>query len=104
MDNDALKLLAELLTEVRQLSAKVDQLQQQLAGVNHISGWASPTDAAIALKPDGVMSVSHLRDLRLRGAFSESCKEIRKAGRRWEYNIEKCKPALASYFRRQAAL
>lgn len=103
MDSDIAKMLSEALQQIYELNNKVDQLQQQLSGVNHISGWASPTDAAIALKPDGVMSVSHLRDLRLRGAFSESRKEIRKAGRRWEYNIEKCRPALASYFRRQAA-
>jgi len=99
MDSDTLKLLAELLLEVKSLSAKVDSLQRQLAGVEKIEGWASPTDAATALKPDGVQSASHLKALRLRGAFSESRKEIRKKGKRWEYDVAKCRSALARHFK-----
>ncbi|GAB4232493.1 MAG: hypothetical protein Kow00121_60630 [Elainellaceae cyanobacterium] len=95
-------LLAELIKEVRILSEKIDKLQLQVHGPAVVQGWASPSDAAIALKPDGVQSAGHLKALRLRGAFSD--KDIRKKGRRWEYNIDKCRTALAIYFRRQSKI
>lgn len=101
MDSDTQKILAEALLEIKELSSKVDALSAQLSGVTSISGWASPNEAAIALKPDGVQSAGHLKALRLRGAFSD--KDVRKKGRRWEYNIEKCRSSLATYFRRQSA-
>lgn len=106
MDTDATLLLAEALLELKSLSAKVDSLQQQIAGVV-VDGWVNPTEAAKALKPDGVRSASHLKSLRLDGAFSEVKREIRNISKSekpmWEYHVPRCRSALSVYFRRRSA-
>lgn len=93
MDGSVEKLLAQTYLELKALHAKLDQL---LGEQPTATGWASPDEAAAALKPDGVRDARHLKRLRLEGAFSEARGEIRDIsnGSRpvWQYHAPSAKP------------
>lgn len=99
------KLMAELLLEVKQLKAAINQLLQKPA-LPPTEQWAIGSEAWQHLKAEGVRSASHLKQLRREGVFSEP-KEIRNVSQgirpTWEYNIPKCKIALKRYFDRISA-
>jgi hypothetical protein len=108
MTQDAETLLAELVLRVTSISSELKQLRSLVSGhPNFAEGWASPKDAAIALKNEGVKNQKHLQKLRLDGAFSESKGEIRNVstGDRptWEYYVPNCRKALQRHFKRRSA-
>ncbi|MBW4539704.1 MAG: hypothetical protein KME43_11260 [Myxacorys chilensis ATA2-1-KO14] len=104
MTSDSEKLLAQMYLDQQKLMAEVRALRAQLDGHPAIAdGWMNPTDAASALKPEGIKSARHLQKLRLNGAFSESKGEIRNVSRgdrpTWEYYVPNCRKALQRHFR-----
>lgn len=107
MTQDAEKLLAEALLELKRVSSEVRSLRDLIQGNPSLAeGWADPASAWQALRSEGVKSQKHLQKLWLAGAFSELKGEIRNVSRgdrpTWEYNVPKCRKALASYFRKLA--
>ena len=99
------QIVAQTLLEVKRLQLQVQILQEQLSGkAAMLEGWAIPSDAAAALKNEGVKSSRHLQKLRLDGAFSESRGEVRNVSKgdrpTWEYHIPSCRKAIQRYFRK----
>lgn len=107
MTQDAEKLLAETLLEVKRLASEVQRLSNLVSGSpSFVEGWADPASAAIALRNEGVKNSKHLQKLRLDGAFSEVKGEIRNVSRgknrpTWEYHIPSCRKALQRHFRKR---
>ncbi|MBD1842126.1 hypothetical protein H6F89_01605 [Cyanobacteria bacterium FACHB-63] len=105
MTPDSEKMLAEMYLNQQRMMEEIRALRAQLAGHPAIAdGWMNAADAAIALKPDGVKSAQHLKNLRLDGAFSEFKNAIRNVGKgeilpRWEYHVPSCRKALQRHFR-----
>ena len=104
MMSDSERLLAEVLLSQKALMAEVRSLRDIVEGRAATNeGWMRSADAAIALKPEGVLSAQHLRKLLNANVFSAQKGEIRNVspGQRptWEYDIAKCKKALQRHFK-----
>jgi hypothetical protein len=104
MTQDAEKLLAEALLELKRLSAEMRWMRSLLEGTPAlVEGWADSATASQSLKPEGIKNQKHLQKLRLAGAFSELRGEIRNVSKgdrpTWEYHIPKCRKALQKHFR-----
>lgn len=109
MISDSETLIAQMYLNQQRMMAEIKALRVALEGHPAISdGWMTEKDAAVALKAEGIKSASHLKKLRLDGAFSESKGEIRNVGKgeipRWQYYIPNCRKALQRYFRGLRAL
>ena len=107
ISGDLNKIISEMFLEVQAMRSELQALRCELAGKIQVEGWLSPSEAAAALKPDGVKSISHLGRLRREGAFSATRGEIRSVSTTgekdtWSYYIPKCKPALQRHFKRRA--
>lgn len=104
-------VLADILLTLKQLSADFAEMKRQNAELRQMladkipthQGWLRTTQAAEALRPDGVRSVHQLRDFIEAGVFLESKGEIRNIGKGdrsvWELYIPKAKSALHRYFK-----
>jgi hypothetical protein len=105
MTQDTERMIAEMYLDLKAAMTEIRALKAQLEGHPGIGdGWMRTGEAAIALKPEGVISEKHLRKLLSLGAFSESKGEIRNVSRgaeqaRWEYYTPKCRKALQRYFK-----
>jgi hypothetical protein len=95
-------MVAELVLQVAGLKSEISQLSAIVANSpSFIEGWATPRDAAAALRNEGVKSAKHLHRLRLDDAFTDGrdVRNISKGDRpTWEYNIPTCRKALRKYF------
>jgi hypothetical protein len=100
-------MVAELVLQVAGLKAEISQLSAIVSNSPaFIEGWATPKDAAAALRNEGVKSVKHLHRLRLDSAFTDGkdCRNTSKGERpTWEYNIPACRKALRKYFSQRSA-
>jgi hypothetical protein len=97
-------VIAELVLQVARLTSEISQLRAEVSGSpNFVEGWATPKDAAAALKNEGVKSDRHLHKLRDDGAFKEGrdCRNVSKGDGRptWEYHVPSCRKALQKYFK-----
>lgn len=104
MTPDLEQLIAETYLNLKLLLAEVDELKAQVKGHPGIGeGWMRSAEAAIALRAEGILNDRHLRKLLKAGVFSTQKGEIRNVstGNRptWEYNIPKCRAALAKHFK-----
>jgi hypothetical protein len=96
-------MVAELVLQVAALKSEISQLSAIVTNSpSFMEGWASPKDAAVALRNEGVKSCRHLQKLRLDGAFTEG-KDVRNVSKgdrpTWEYHIPSCRKALGRYFK-----
>ena len=100
---DIRRMIARLIVSHEKLVTEVKQLRAEVAGKVKTDGWMYVADAAIALKSEGVRNAQHLRKLRLSGVLSESRGEVRNVSEAnqpcWQYNIPKCKKAIAKHFK-----
>jgi hypothetical protein len=104
MTPESEKLIAEMYLNQHRMMEEIRALRAQLEGHPGIGeGWMRSSDAAIALKSEGVLNAKHLRKLIKVGVFSVRKGEIRNAseGNRttWEFNIPACRKALQRYFK-----
>jgi hypothetical protein len=96
-------IIAELVLQVAKLTSEISQLRAEVSGSpNFVEGWATPRDAAIALRNEGVKSVKHLHRLRLDDVFTD-VRDVRNTSQgdrpTWAYNIPNCRKALRKYFK-----
>jgi hypothetical protein len=104
MTTDSEKLLAEMALDMKALKFEVLQLRNLVSGSpNFVEGWATPNEAAAALRNEGVRNAKHLSKLRLNGAFSEADEEIQNVSESegrptWKYHVPSCRKALKRYF------
>jgi hypothetical protein len=100
-------VIAELVLQIARLTTEISQLRAEVAkSPNFVEGWASPKDAAAALRNEGVKNCRHLKRLRLADAFSEG-RDIRNVSKgaiapRWEYHVPSCRKALQRHFKQLA--
>jgi hypothetical protein len=99
-------IIAELVLQVAGLRSDVARLTATVSGSpNFVEGWATPRDAAAALKNAGVKNHRHLQRLRLADVFTEG-RDIRNIsqGHRptWEYHVPSCRKALQRHFKQLA--
>jgi hypothetical protein len=99
-------LIAQLVLQVAGLKSEISQLRQLVSGSPaFVEGWATPKDAAVALKNEGVKDHRHLQRLRLADVFNEvrDIRNVSKGDRpTWEYHIPSCRKALKRYFKQLA--
>jgi hypothetical protein len=95
-------IIAELVLQVAKLTSEISQLRAEVSGSpNFVEGWATPRDAAAALRNEGVKDHRHLQRLRLARVFTEGrdTRNVSKGDRpTWEYHIPSCRKALKRHF------
>jgi hypothetical protein len=96
-------IIAELVLQVAGLRSEVARLTATVSGSpNFVEGWATPRDAAAALRNEGVKDHRHLQRLRLEDAFTEG-RDIRNVSKgdrpTWEYHVPSCRKALQRHFK-----
>lgn len=100
--SDLVQIVSQIFLDLQALRSEVQALRCEVAGKIQQEGWADPTEAAAALKAEGIKSPSHLKRLRLKGALSEARGEFRGGGTKAaSYHIPKCRTALQRYFKRR---
>ncbi|BAU12552.1 hypothetical protein LEP3755_30820 [Leptolyngbya sp. NIES-3755] len=105
MSQEAEQFIAQILLNQHTIMTQLRALTEQLNGHPSVGqGWMRTSEAALALKSDGVLNARHLRKLQVDKVFSEKNGEIRNVSKgtekaRWEYHVPKCRAALQRHFK-----
>lgn len=103
MDGDLTVILSEVLLRLAQLEAQNKELLKAVKqSTPSTDEWLDTAAAATALKPSGIRSLTHLRELLYRGVFSAENGEIRNTGTAakatWQFHVPSCQKAIAYYY------